>query len=91
MSKPYILFPWDALLAPAASLSPDNNLDEMQQRLEERSAAIARLPLPSPERQLLAALRRRATYLSEPLCTPHKRKDDLMHWLRSQSGSSLAA
>jgi hypothetical protein len=91
VGKPYITFDWDALEALAASLSPTNNLDEMHQKLEERSAAIARLPVWSNERQLLAALRGRAMYLSEPLCAPHRRKDDLMHWLRLQRSSPLNA
>lgn len=91
METPYIMFNEDDLKAIVVSLSPTMDLTESHAKLEQRSEIIRNLPIAHPERQLLAALRSRAQYLSAPSLATHKDKDDLTLWLRLQRSSPLAA
>ena len=91
MEVPYVVFPWVDSRALAARLCPSKNLDELHSMLETRSDAIRALPIHSPERQLLAALRRRAPSLRVPFYAERDRVRGLDYWLTLQSGCPLAA
>lgn len=90
---PYVIFPMTAALELAERISPRRDCDEMFAALEARAEEIAAMPLDAPERQLLAALRWRARWYSDPelRATRAPRHDDVHHWLNLQSGCPLNA
>lgn len=81
----------DATKALAVSLCPSGDLDLLQKMLEEHSDSIKQLHLSDPKRQLLAALRLRARYISGPFYAKADQQQGLDCWLRMQSGRSLDA
>ena len=91
MDVPRIHLPAEECLTLAASLSPELNLTDILTKLEQCSAHIASLPVSSAQRQLLAALRRRAGYWSNPSTKDWAEKRELEHWLAMQASCPLSA
>lgn len=86
-----IVFDWDAMRAIAANLSPSGDLNVLHNALEAQSDSIKQLSLDDPKRQLLAALRLRARYISGPFYAKADQQGGLACWLAMQSSRSLDA
>ena len=82
---------WDATKALAESLCPSGDLSLLKKMLEEHSDSIKQLPLSDPKRQLLAAIRLRARYITGPFYAKADQQEGLSYWLHLQSGRRLDA
>lgn len=91
MQQPYVTFPWEAIRALVAELCPDGDLDKLLPILEADQARIRALPIDDPSRQLLAALRLRATCLPSEWYGSPSRINNLHYWLGLQRCCPLSA
>lgn len=88
---PYVMFPFDEIRSLVAERCPTGELSLLHEELEPEAERITGLPLDHPERQLLALLRLRATFIRSPLYRTPDRLNDLRSWMMLQSGRPLSA
>jgi hypothetical protein len=88
---PYVMFPFDEIRSLVAERCPTGDLSGLHEELEPEAERIKALPLDHPERQLLALLRLRATFIWSPLYRTPDRFNDLHMWMMMQSGCPLSA